>query len=549
MKRLPIPFNIDLLIIDERMISNMRPVTVLDTFLGATKNYNPSGLFSNEIFGIPGTVARNARFSYIDLKVSIIHPTVFKALVKMKAFYRDIMSSREFARFDPNIGDFVKSDVAEGRTGYQFFCEYLPKINLVSNDSISRQQTVAMFNKYRNNTMLSKVEVLPAGMRDLEIDDNGRATSDEVNSLYFKLIAISNTINASSVKASLESYNPQRMALQNTFNEIYDYFSKIVEGKKNLMMGKWAGRKVFNTTRNVITSMNTTSRLLGHKRNVDANSTLVGLYQTSKALLPKTLYQLKTGFLSTCFSLPGAPALLTDPVTLESKRVILQSETYNHWLGEEGLEKNLTYFKEDSIRHEPIMVEGHYLGLCYRGPDGTFALINGIEQLPEGRSAEHCTPITLAELIYVAIYSVANNYYGYVTRYPILGIGSIYPSKVYLKSTVRSDERVQLDPNTWEPMGDEFVAYEFPRLDSSFYNSLSPHPSQLKGLTADFDGDVCSFNIVCLDESIKECEDFFASKQAYVGANGRFLKDTGVDTVIYVLRNITGRIKYKELAE
>ena len=488
MKRLPIPFNIDLLFVTDQMLSTMRPVTTLDSFVGATKNFNSGGLFSNEIFGVPGTVARSSRFSYIDLKVEIIHPTIIKALFKLKAFYKEIMSSREFARFDPLIGDFVKSDIVEGRTGFQFFCEYLPKLVLEPNESVGRQQTIALFEKYKETLLLSKVVVLPAGMRDLEIDDAGRATSDEVNALYFKLLAISNTINPSSVKASLESYNPQRMALQNTFNEIYDYFSKIVEGKKNLMMGKWASRKVFNTTRNVITSMNTSSLVLGHKRNVDINSTLVGLYQTSKGLLPISIFKLKTGFLDSCFTTPGAPALLTDPVTLESKRVMLHSETYNQWMGTEGLEKQLTHFKEDSIRHEPIKVEGHYLGLCYRGPDGTFALLNGIEQLPPDRSPKDCTPITLAELIYAAIYTVANNYSGFVTRYPILGIGSIYPSKVYLKTTVRADERVELDPLTWQPVGKKNVAYEFPRLDSGFYNSLSPHSSALLGLSADFDG-------------------------------------------------------------
>ena len=450
-----------------------------------------SGLISIYVASEPGLILRFLR------TVTTVRKAKKLGVNHLSFHYREHITF--FSRIDMLISeifvkDFVKSDIVEGRTGFQFFCEYLPKLVLEPNESISRQQTIALFEKYKATLLLSKIVVLPAGMRDLEIDEAGRATSDEVNSLYFKLFAIANTINQSSVKASLESYNPQRMALQNTFNEIYDYFSKTVEGKKNLMMGKWASRKVFNTTRNVITSMNTESRTLGHKRNVGINSTLVGLYQTSKGLLPKTIYQLKTGFLDTVFNLPGSPALLTDPITLESKRVMLHSETYSEWLSNEGLEKQLTHFKEDSIRHEPIKVEGHYLGLCYRGPDGTFALINGIEQLPEGRSAKDCTPITLAELIYSAIYSIANNYSGYVTRYPITGIGSIYPSRVYLKTTVLSEERRELNTTTWMPLDDKHIAYEYPVIGSGFYNSLSPHPSALRGLGADFDGDNPVFN-------------------------------------------------------
>lgn len=546
MKKLAVPFNIDLLVPDARNLSMMRPIKSLDSFLGATKNFNPDGLYSNEIFGMVGTAPRSTRYAYIDLKVSIIHPTIYKTLVGMKAFYKDILAGKEFARFDPMLKDFVKSDLVDGFTGYHFFCEHLPKIEIPTNDSISRQQAVSLFEKYKHRCMLSQVFVLPAGLRDLEMDEYNRATSDEVNELYFKLISISNTINPSSVKASIESYNPQRVSLQNTFNEIYEYFTKIIEGKKNLMMGKWASRKVFNGTRNVITAMTEVSKVLGAESNVNLNDTLVGLYQAIKGMLPITLYQLKTGFLDRCFTTPGAPALLCNSETLESHRVLLKPASYSQWLSSEGLEKALTYFKEETIRHDPIVIEGHYLGLTYRGPDGTFALINGVEQLPEGRLAEHCTPITYTELLYAAIYNVARKYSGFVTRYPITGIGSVYPSRVYLKTTVRSEARQELDPDSWESLGPTKIAYEFPILGSSFYNSLSPSSFRLVGLGADFDGDTCSFNIVYSDESIKECESFYNSKKAYVGTDGKFIIDSSVETIMYVLQNITGRLKYTE---
>lgn len=486
MTNLDIPFNIDLLILTDKQVANMRPVKSLDVYVGGkVGNFNPDGLYSNEIFGVVGTKARSTRYSYIDLKVPILHPTLCRLLFKMKNFYKEIMAGKAFARWDPELQDFVKSDLVDGRTGYEFFCEYFTRIKFEETDSLGREQTIALMDKYRDNAFLTRMLVLPAGLRDIEVDEFGRSVSDEVNDLYYKLIAISNTINPSAVKASIEGYNPQRISLQNTVNEIYEYFSKIIQGKKNLLMGKWAGRKIFNGTRNVITSMTTTSSQLGHPSNVGFNDTLIGLYQTVKGLLPVTIYQLKTGFLDSVFSAPGAPALLTDKETLESKRVMLTSESYNSWLSTEGLEKILTYFKEETIRHDPIVIEGNYLGLVYKGPDGTFALINGIDQLPEDRDPKDCSPITLAELLYCSIYHVANNYPLFVTRYPITGIGSIYPSKVYMKSTVLSEVRRQLDPLTWEPYSDLRTAYEFPLRDSPFYNSLSPHSSRLGRLGAD----------------------------------------------------------------
>lgn len=542
--KLDVPFNIDLLILDEKLLSMMRPVTSLDTFVGTSKNFNPEGLYSNEIFGVVGTVARSTRFAYIDLRVPIIHPTIYKILIQLRSFYQAIMASKEFAKWDPDLGDFVKCDMMEGRTGYQFFIEHFQKLQIPLNASVGRQQAVALFEKYKDVCLMSKVAVIPAGLRDIEIDDNGRVTSDDINSLYYKLITISNTLSLSGAKASIESYNQQRVSFQNTVLEIYESFSKIIEGKKNLFMGKFASRKVFNGTRNVITSMDTAVEELGHPKNVKFNDTLVGLYQTAKGLLPITQYQLRHGFLDRVFSSVGAPAILTDPKTLQSVSVQLQAPTYAEWVSDEGLEKHLTRFKEDSIRHEPIKVEDYYLGLCYRGPDGTFALINGVEQLPEGRLAEHCTPITLAELIYCALYPVANKYPVFVTRYPITGIGSVYPSYTHLKSTIQSETRKPLNVDTWEVDEEQKVAYEFPVLGSGFYNSLSPHASHLGGLGADFDGDTCSANFVYTDEALAEIDKFFNSKKAYVGTDGRFINDTNVDTISHVLRNITGARKY-----
>ena len=193
------------------------------------------------------------------------------------------------------------------------------------------------------------------------------------------------------------------------------------------------------------------------------------------------------------------------------------------------------------------MVNGCYLGLAYCGPDGTFALIHGIDELPEGRNESDCHPITAMELLYCALYNVAHSYPVFVTRYPITGVGSIYPSYVYLKSTVKFDERIELNPDTWEPYPDNRTAFQFPRTDSSSFNSLSPHASRIGRLGADFDGDTCSANIVYSDDALKEVKDYFKSPHAYVGTDGKFINDTNIDTVKFVLRNTTGRKKYTDL--
>jgi hypothetical protein len=518
----------------------MRPVKSLDTFDGLTKSFHPDGLYSTETFGIVGSDARDSRYGYIDLKISVIHPIIFNTITSLKSLYKDIMASKAFAVWDPAISDFVKSDIVDGQTGYEFFMTHFHKLVFEEKDSVRRDQSLKLFEKYKEDCLITKVLVIPAGLRDLEIDDFGRPSSDEINTLYYKLIAISNTINPATVKVSPEAYNSQRMSLQNGLNEVYEYIAAIVEGKKNLMMGKWASRKVFNGTRNVITSMNTVSPLLGDESNVGFNDTSIGLYQTLKGILPISLFHLKNGFLSTVFTSVNSDALLTNKKTLMSERVQLKNEDYSNWMTNEGLEKFITYFKEDSIRHNPIYVDNYYLGLMYKGPDGTFKLIHGIDELPEGRKKEDCTPITIAELLYTAIYNVANNYPVFITRYPIASSRSIYPSKTYLRTTMKSEVRVELDDD-WKP-NPEKVAGQFPT-KTNFFNSVSPHSSRLQKLGADFDGDTTSATFTYADESVKEINDYFLTKAAYVGSDGKFVYDTNTDTISRVIFNMTSDVK------
>jgi DNA-directed RNA polymerase beta' subunit len=487
MDKIDVPFNIFFLKLDESTIKYLKPVTSLDVFDGITKNLHPEGLYSPTIFGVVGSNSRYTKFSYIDIRLQVMHPVYYKAITAMKTLYEGIMTSKEFAVWDEETKDFIKSNALDGKTGYDFFIEHHNKIEHEQRPSIDRQENISLINKYKDYHLYDKIIVLPAAYRDIEIDDSGRESSDEINSLYYKILAISNTINPHTVKISPEAYNTQRMSLQRSFNEVYDYIANIIRGKNNLFMGKWASRKIFNGTRNVISSMNITQPELGGENSIKYNDTVVGLYQTLKGLLPVSLHRIKTGFLSEVFASVGAPALLTNKTTLKSERVILKSNHYDKWMTTEGIESLISSYKEPSIRHDYITVDNYYLGLIYRGPDKTFKLIHGIDELPEDRDPKDCRPISLTELFYCAMYEVANDYPALVTRYPITGVGSVYPSNVKLKSTIDAEIRKKLNQN-WEVDTSAKVAYEFPT-QSDLFGALSPHPFKLQNLGADYDGD------------------------------------------------------------
>lgn len=476
------PFNISPLIPTKDDLDRMRESLALDIFAASSRNFHPNGLFSVETFGKVGEEARNRVFSYIKLRIPVFHPTIYKAIVRLKSLYGEIISGKAYAIFDPKTKDFEKSTITEGNTGFEFFLKHFKEIEFEKRPSAQREFSVALVNKYRDNPLISELVVLPAGLRDYMIDDNGKPSEDEINPLYRKVMSISGTLQNVNLKENSTHLDATRFNLQNAVMGIYEYVLNLMEGKKKLILGKFASRKIMDSTRNVITAMIPEVNEVGDAKSVSINDTVVGMFQFMRAVMPLTVKNIRDNFSKKVFTGPNTPAVLVNAKTLKREYVTLDSEYYDTWMTYEGVEKICARFKEDQIRHEVLKMGGYYFGLIYN--DGKrFRFVQDIDDLPEGFDKKFLKPITLSELLYMAIYKTAKRTPAFVTRYPITGLGSIYPCWTYLRSTVKSQVLVELD-DAWNPI-EGFVANEFPIEGLAFFNSMSPSPSHLARLTAD----------------------------------------------------------------
>lgn len=529
-------FNIYLLTPTANSVRGMRPVTVLDIFEGLTKNFHPDGLFSLETFGRVGEEKRNRIFSYIDLKVPVLHPVIFKALSDLKGLYRDILAGKAYAVFNENK-DFEESTALEGDTGYEFFIKHLPELVFEERPSPRRQFNIRLIEKHKESLLMDKHVVLPAGMRDYIVDQNGKPSEDEINPLYRRLLSLSSMVTNVNVGRNLSDLDAIRFNIQTTVQEIYEYIVNILEGKSGFMLGKWASRLVANTTRNVITSyVNDNDELFGPKT-VNPNQAVIGLYQFLRMTLPLSTFHLREKYLTKIFTGPENPALLIDKKTLKSTQVNIASETYDEWMTNDGIEKFFSRYGEDDLRHEYLEVDGHYLALIYKGEDMTFRIFHDIDDLPEGFDPKNVHPVTYTELLYVAIYEDAHKIPCTVTRYPAIEYGSVYPGYTYLKTTARGEMRTELGDD-WTKT--EKVASEFPIYKEGFFNSASPNPTHLKTLGADFDGDTCSFQAMWTDESRQDVSSLLDSREYYVGLRNNLVFSSATDVSELVLASMTG---------
>lgn len=487
MKPNGIPFNVEIMELTTQRLQAVKPTTSLDVYEAGGGSFNENGLFSVSTFGRVGDEARDLRFSYIDIKVSVLHPLIYRSLIRLKALYGELLSGRGYAIWSPEARDFMPANELTGQTGFSFFMKHYPELQLRESSSAVRTQRVALIRKVQKMAPLNKILVIPAGLRDFTVDAQGRGSQDEINDIYRRVLSAANTVSDTDSKDTSPVMDNARRLLQDRFNEIYDTLELMITGKKGFIQNKWGSRKVFNGTRNVISAMDTSTAYLGGPTAPKFTDTIFGLFQVAKGALPITISMLRNGWLSQVFSVgdSAATARLIDRKTLKSELVDLPPDVRDRWITMEGLEKVVESYRPVENRHLPIEIEGYYLGLMYKGPDGTFRIFGDIDDLPKHLSRKDVEPLTLVQLLYLCGYQRWNTLKAIVTRYPVIGMGSTYPTTVYCKTTVKGEVRKELGDD-WLPLGDDFQALEFPtKVPLAFVDSQIIHASRLEGLDGD----------------------------------------------------------------
>lgn len=524
-------------------LRHIAEITRLDVHEGATNDFHPDGLFSTRIFGVVGSKARDESYGKINLGVRVFHPKVYRDLIGGRDLYKQILDGTTTAKFDETLGDFYRSVEEDAETGYSFFMENLSKLKLVKNNSPARNARIDFLEKWRHRWTMKNLVVMPAGLRDVEVGEDGRPTKNEINEIYWKILAISRMVTKTDDMNS-PSYDSIRRSLGNQINELYSYLERIQGGKDGFLKDRWASRRVRESTRNVLTSMNTTGIHLDAPNVPSFDSSVLGTYQAAVSLAPLVIHWLRQTTLAKIMASGEGDVPLVNPKTLEMTWVKLTPYVRDKWTTEDGVRDLINGLIDVSARHRPVMIQGNYLALVYL-KEGVFKIFDDISQLPAGFSKDDVHPITLIELIYLAGYSKWGNYYTDIVRYPITGDDSTYPSRLYVKSTSVGEIRRELDEN-WQPYeGDEYLAVEFPKFGlTTYHDSESPHPSRLVALGADFDGDTGTGTTVMIKESIEETRRYLKTRAAWVTPSGRPRASVTYDTADLVIRNLTGRFDH-----
>lgn len=509
-----------LLNINKSLVANYPQVTTTDTYVGMTKNFHPEGLYSTEIFGLTGSSARDSSWAYIDVKLDVISPTVCIGLFGLKQLYEEVCSSKRFAIWNDKIKDFEPAMPGDpgAETGYGFFIKHINDLQPARNDSLRRSDTLDFFEKFRQYCVSRYVLVLPAGLRELVQRENAPDQEDEVAGMYRNLISLARAVPDRGLKTELT--DPLRWKIQQKYNEIWMYFFNIMDGKGGFGRRKVTSRKLQNGTRNVLSSFSTGSKVMGREDQIRATDTRIGLYQGLKAMLPVAQFNIRERYLANIKAGDGN-LYGVNKKTLKRELLEVPGRVFDLFTTDDGIEKLINRLESVDERHKEVMIDkDHYVALIYQDKR-YFKVFYDIEDLPDGFDKKYVRGISLAELLYLSGYEQWNDYFMFVTRYPITGRGSTYSSTIRLETTVSSFYLKELEDDWLNTKAKGAISFP-DRNVRTWVESMSPHPTRIKGLGGDYDGDTGSGNVPFSLEANEENRRWVRSKNYWFSTDGKF---------------------------
>ena len=499
------PFNISLLDVD-KYVKEHGTKEVTSAFIkeSSSNRFHPGGLFSELIFGQIASEERSLTSGFMSLNCSVFHPIIFQNIVSIKRLYGEIMAGSTYVIWNQDEGDFERAaENEEGAdTGYTFFMKHFENINFKSTASLRRSDKVEVVLKYKDTRLVNKIIVIPAGIRDVKDSTMGRMEKDSINSLYASLLANASAMPPGSDKNPL--FDTVHYIIQKKVNDIYEQLSTMVRGKGGFFEGKFYHRNIARGTRNVITASQMEAESPDSPQYHKVTETKVPLFQAAKAAANQLVYWYKSLFYDQILNNSSDNIPLLNKDTLKLEYVPIDAKDKDRLLTSDGIEKTIDRFRDPFNRFMPASARVanygskptyYYLYMVYDIGTDVYIFRNvdefkaRMKDLGQEVDASKIRALTNAEMLYIATYFALQGTHGFVTRYPVLDEQNIYPSETHLMTTSPSRQiKLRMSITVGDDVGSYVMLPEYPIIGMDFVDALMLHPTRLKSLGGDFDG-------------------------------------------------------------
>lgn len=496
------PINIWLMNVDEQIKKGQwKRVSTVLIRESSSREFHHEGLFSEDIFGQIGSPERLIKFGYIELNTEILHPIIYKNIIKLKQFYGDIIASKSYAKWNDQTKEFERCnmDDDDADTGYLFFMKHAKDLKFKKNDSITHNEKIDVYTANINNISIKRCPVLPAGLRDMHVDD-GKPASDSINTIYRSLLNYTNAIPMRNGNNPV--YNGIRFAIQKKINEIYEYLFDMCEGKFGMFQRRYGSRALALGTRNVISTTPMNSLTPTDPKFFKIDELKIPLFQCANMFMPLVVYNIKQLFFNDVFNMSSDQVPVIAPENYQLRYQAITEEEKTKFLSSEGIRNLIKLFRDEEFRKTPVTVyneddEPYYLYLVYDDNDSIFLgrSITELQDMVRNKGIffrkDKVRPLTYVELLYIAVQAATDEKHALVCRYPAIEMSSNVPAKVHVFTT-NPGRTVRLYSYPKTEVYRELA--EYPNLNKVIPDSMIPHPSLLAGLGADHDGDSVTYS-------------------------------------------------------
>jgi DNA-directed RNA polymerase beta' subunit len=486
---------IDVLPADKFIEVNGCPQVTNPIFLDSTRHPTQDGLFSYTLFGLSGSYDRKTIFGYIDLKKPFLHPVVYKMITSMDKKVSDLIAGIRYFKVENK--QLVESSESEGgRTGISFLYEQWDNIEFKETGSKVRENKIDLLKSLgKAESFMTKQIVIPAFYRDINLQEaeSGKISHDTINELYAKVLSAVSSLNDNIGFEFIGAATENR--IQNTIVEIYEYLTgkQTLAGKKGIIHKSLLGKNIDYATRSVISAPKIDSN---HWKKQQVRYTHSGIPMAQAANL-------------------FFPFVVREIQELLSQWFEAEKRVYHVKL------KDYVYLK-DPMEEYTLENIKKIVNLFIKSPEDRFTKLYvktdvGLEPMNLFYNDIH-RPLTITDLLYMALYECTRDKHVYVTRYPVEHHQNIYPSKVKVISTVQT-KRQKIGHMFFEEY--PTIYDEYPVKDSPFIDTAILNNSMLAALGGDYDGDTISIRGVFSQEANKEANDIIFSKKHLLDGTGR----------------------------
>ena len=400
-------------------VNQLRPVTD-PIFLSADGSPTPSGLFSSEIFGRPGSEERRRRWAFVDLGGRFLHPLVYKTLCQLdRKFPLVVSGERRVLRVaGSGVMEAAEEGSPEGWTGIDGLWERWPDIRWGTGaETGQRAERLGLLAAVpRERAFIDAWPVMPALFRDADVTPGagGAREIPPVNYLYVRLLT-----SAPAIASGLDfADGARKLRAQETLLEIHKSCLDLIASKRGMIQDRVLGKHADWAVQTVISGPTPAKAERPGDQEVPFGTVGVPLYLVVNLFQPFVLRSLSERL----FRLSqGQERVLLGGKYFElppEARAQLGPDLYRKWISR--------FMRSQADRLAPPSVTAK----------------SGREIAIPLYDAELGRPTTLADLFYITTSVVVADKHVMWTRYPVEDFRACHFARVAILTTERTEERL-----------------------------------------------------------------------------------------------------------